>query len=139
MKWGIDTLIRIYNGSRVGLLTVKVKNTRYVRSLLSKLYVEGFINGYYKLPNNELLVSLKYVNGNALVRYLSIISTQKRPYFIKSVEVNRFLHDGVFFLLSTSNGIQSSSDFSVKLQDFAVEKRKLVGGILLCKIEANAS
>jgi len=82
---------------------------------------------------------LKYVNGNSLVRCLHVVSTPKRPCFVKSVDIRRFLRDGVFFLLSTSQGLQSSSDFLVKIQDFDSEKCKLFGGILLCKIELNVS
>jgi ribosomal protein S8 len=125
-----DMLARIQNGLLLRRHSVLVLRSRICLEVLKVLYAEGFINGYAvsEKNSNYLIVFLKYIDNQPLIRKFKLISTPSRHMYIDSKKVEKVLMKEGFFVLSTSKyGI-------VPTTFFRNSSSKIVGGELLFQL-----
>ncbi len=120
-----DSLARINNSCLIGKSSVKIKNSKIVRSILNVMQDEGFISGFEN-NDQELIVGLKYDSrGVPVIRGLKRMSKSSRRLYIKSKDL-KSLRKNKFALsvISTSMGVMSDvSAYS-----------KGIGGELICEV-----
>ena len=122
-----DTLTRIRNGQRAHLHTVTAPATKLLAGVLDVLKNEGYIadwerQGEEKKP--EVLVKLKYHEGEAVIKELKRISRPGRRHYAIIKTLPKF-HNGLgIYILSTSSGVMSDHE----------ARQKNVGGEVLCSV-----
>lgn len=123
-----DLLTRIRNGQRVGMRTVSSPSSKLRLSVLEVLKREGYIRGFSEADlgsgKRELMVELKYHEGEPVIREISRVSKPGRRVYSKIKELPR-QYDGLgIAILSTPRGVMSDSD----------AREANVGGEVLCKV-----
>ncbi len=108
-----DTVARIKNGYKAGLLYIKVLNSKMVKNVLQVLQNEGFIDSFFinndSITTNgvvkELDVKLRYVDNKPALHSMKLISKPGRKLYIKNGEMNFILNRFGVRILSTNRGI----------------------------------
>lgn len=122
-----DFLARIKNAINAGKSEIELPSSRILVSISEILKKEGFIDSYEVIedkPQAYLVVQLRYVNGESVIRDLKRISKPGRRIYKKYqdiVGVKRGLGLGIY---STPEGVITSSQ-AVKIK---------TGGEYLCEI-----
>ncbi len=123
-----DMLTRIRNGQRAGLDKVSSPSSKLRESVLSVLKKEGFIQDYSRLKSDagfdELVINLKYYEGEAVIRKISRVSKPGRRVYSKIKELPQVYNGLGISILSTPKGVMSGVD--------ALENN--VGGEVLCQV-----
>lgn len=123
-----DTIARIRNGYNAGLFTIKVLNSKLVKSVLQVLQNEGFIDSFFmdKPDSNgivkELDVKLRYYNDKPAIFSMKLISKPGRKVYIKNLEMKYMINRFGVRILSTNNGV---------ITDVEAKKRGIGGEYLL--------
>lgn len=100
-----DMLIRIQNGYVSKLNTVVILNSKICLKILTLLYSEGFINGYYITKSGLIVVKLKYyLNTNIFKGYKRISKPGKRIY-LNAAKLKSLYQYKPFVIVSTTNGL----------------------------------
>lgn len=123
-----DLVSRLKNGQQAALRQVRCPASRLVESVLKVLEEEGYIVGSRKeevRPGvSELIVDLKYYEGQPVIRNMRRISKPGRRVYMPIGKLPRYNNGLGVVIISTSHGVVS---------DF--EARKLnVGGEVLCTV-----
>jgi small subunit ribosomal protein S8 len=108
-----DTIARIKNGYKAGLLYIKVLNSKLVKSVLQVLQNEGFIDSFFLSNDNitangvvkELDVKLRYVDNKPALYSMKLISKPGRKLYIKHEEMKYIVNRFGVRILSTNKGI----------------------------------
>lgn len=102
-----DLITRIRNGQQSSLLEVPLLNSKFSRKFLDILIEQGFIRGYHNSSTNfkELIVYLKYHNGQPVIKKIKKISTKSKPIYCGLAELWRLDHGHGFYIVSTSSGL----------------------------------
>jgi small subunit ribosomal protein S8 len=123
-----DLLTRIRNGQAARLTSIKCPASKQRINLLEVLKAEGYIRGYTaaKLENglDELVIELKYSEGQPAIREISRVSKPGRRVYSKIKDVPRVYNGLGISILSTPRGV---------LSDRAAREAN-VGGEVLCKV-----
>ncbi len=109
-----DMLARIQNGLRLRRHSVLVLRSRVCLEVLKILYADGFINGYAVSEKNAnyLVVFLKYIDNQPIIRKFKLISTPSRHLFVSSKKVQKVLmKEGLYFLSTNKYGIIPTTFF----------------------------
>ena len=123
-----DMVTRIRNGQNAGKETVSVPNSKLRAAVLSVLKDEGFITDFReekiddKLSN--LVIELKYVNGNGAIQEITAVSKPGRRVYSSCAKMPRVLNGLGIAVVSTPNGVMT--DHKARLLN--------VGGEVLCKV-----
>lgn len=100
-----DMLIRINNGYTQKLNVVVVLYSKICLKILSLLYNEGYINGYYFTKDGMIVVKLKYyLNKNIFKNYKRISKPGQRVY-CNAKELKKKFQYKSFVVVSTVNGL----------------------------------
>jgi small subunit ribosomal protein S8 len=123
-----DLLTRVRNAQGAGHAVVKVPASGAKQSVLDVLHREGYVRGYSKTlvrkGVEELVVELKYHEGQPVIRRVTRISKPGRRVYA-AIETLGRVHNGLgISILSTSKGVLS--DAEARLQN--------VGGEVLCEV-----
>lgn len=123
-----DMLTRIRNGQLAHKSKVVSPNSKQRRAILDILKNEGYIRGYSVSPVRagieDLVIELKYVEGEAAIKTLDRVSKLGRRVY-SSVEDIGTVHSGLgIYILSTSKGVMSDVE----------AKEQGLGGEILCKV-----
>jgi small subunit ribosomal protein S8 len=121
-----DTIARIKNAQAVNLDSTKVIKSSLVAQVLEVLKNEGFIDSFNDIKDdkNHILVTLKYVDGRAVIREFNRVSKPGRRVYSKISDLSRFYNGLGVVILSTPKGVKADH-----------EARELkVGGEVLCSI-----
>lgn len=123
-----DMLTRIRNGQRVGKASVRTPASKLRANVLEVLLREGYIRGYSKEDIrkgvSELVVELKYADGEAVISEISRVSRPGRRVYSKIKELSRFYNGFGVTILSTPRGVMSDNE----------ARAANVGGEVLCQV-----
>lgn len=123
-----DMITRIRNGQNAGKETIVVPNSKLRQAVLTVLKEEGFITDFRneKIDENRsnLIVELKYVNGNGAIQEISVVSKPGRRVYSSSAKMPKVLNGLGIAIVSTPNGVMT--DHKARLMN--------VGGEVLCKV-----
>lgn len=123
-----DMLTRIRNASLRGKSTVKTPGSKLRAWVLDVLADEGYIRGYEAGKSAEghpeLEISLKYFDGEPVIRELKRVSTPGRRVYSSVNEIPQVRQGLGIAIMSTSKGVMSD----------AQARAGNVGGEVLCTI-----
>ena len=123
-----DMITRIRNGQNAGKEFVTVPNSKLRVAVLNVLKDEGFITDFRQEKIDEkrsnLVVELKYVNGNGAIQEIKIVSKPGRRVYASCAKMPRVLNGLGIAIVSTPNGVMT--DHKARLMN--------VGGEVLCKV-----
>ena len=123
-----DMITRIRNGQNAGKEFVTVPNSKLRVAVLNVLKDEGFITDFRQEQIDDkrtnLIVELKYVNGNGAIQEIKIFSKPGRRVYASCAKMPRVLNGLGIAIVSTPNGVMT--DHKARLMN--------VGGEVLCKV-----
>ena len=123
-----DMVTRIRNGQNAGKEFVTVPNSKLRVAVLEVLKDEGFITGFRQEKvdekRNNLVIELKYVNGNGAIQEITTVSKPGRRVYSGAAKMPRVLNGLGIAIVSTPNGVMT--DHKARLMN--------VGGEVLCKV-----
>ena len=123
-----DMLTRIRNGARAKLVSVTTPFSNVRKGILDVLKNEGFIGDYeiseVRKGVKEIKVSLKYVNGENVIKEIKRVSTPGRRVYREAGKIPPVMNGLGVAILSTSAGV---------LADYEARKQN-VGGEVLCYV-----
>lgn len=98
--------------------SIVVKKNKTSLFIITLLYNEGYLNGFYLKNTSQILVFLKYYNGNFLLKNLQIYNTGLKPIYLKYKQLLQ-LYNGpyenkYFLLLNTSYGLLTFEEIFLK-------------------------
>ena len=123
-----DMITRIRNAQMRSLSSVKIPGSKFRASILDVLKKEGYISDYKFLTDvknkNSLTVSLKYDNGNPVIKEIKRVSKPGRRIYAKADSIPIIQNGLGLAIVSTSKGIMSDDD----------AKNKNIGGEIICRV-----
>ena len=123
-----DMITRIRNAQMRSLSSVKIPGSKFRASILDVLKKEGYISDYKFLTDvkdkNSLTVSLKYDNGNPVIKEIKRVSKPGRRIYAKADSIPIIQNGLGLAIVSTSKGIMSDNE----------AKNQNVGGEIICKV-----
>ena len=123
-----DMITRIRNAQMGSLSSVKIPGSKFRASILDVLKKEGYISDYKFLTDvkdkNSLTVSLKYDNGNPVIKEIKRVSKPGRRIYAKADSIPIIQNGLGLAIVSTSKGIMSDND----------AKNKNIGGEIICRV-----
>jgi len=123
-----DLITRIRNGQMANLATISSPASRHRTDVLEVLKREGYINNYSVDTDNqgkpEVVVELKYFEGQPVIREIKRISKPGRRIYTKVNDIPRIYNGLGISVLSTPRGVLSDKE----------AREANVGGELLCKV-----
>ena len=121
-------ITRIRNAQMRSLSNVKIPGSKFRASILDVLKKEGYISDYKFLTDvkdkNSLTVSLKYDNGNPVIKEIKRVSKPGRRIYAKADSIPIIQNGLGLAIVSTSKGIMSDND----------AKNKNIGGEIICRV-----
>lgn len=123
-----DTLARIRNGQQANHATIRANASKLVEGVLEVLKGEGYIQDYKRETiskgRDELVIELKYYEGEAVIKEIKRISKPGRRVYMELSKLPK-VHNGLgISILSTSKGVMSDFD----------ARQANVGGEILCSV-----
>ncbi len=123
-----DMLTRIRNGQRVGKSKVNAPASMLRSNVLEVLKREGYIRGFRKHEQRpgiaELVIELKYHDGNPVIQEISRISRPGQRVYSKIKELPLYYNGLGITILSTPRGVMSDQE----------ARAANVGGEVLCRV-----
>ena len=123
-----DMITRIRNAQMRSLSSVKIPGSKFRANILDVLKKEGYISDYKFLTDvkdkNSLTVSLKYDNGNPVIKEIKRVSKPGRRIYAKADSIPIIQNGLGLAIVSTSKGIMSDND----------AKNKNIGGEIICRV-----
>jgi len=123
-----DMLTRIRNASMRGKSTVRTPASRVRKWVLDVLKSEGYIRGYEEATSArglpEIEISLKYFDGEPVIRELRRVSTPGRRVYTGVKEMPQVRQGLGVAIVSTPQGVMSD----------AQARSANVGGEVLCTV-----
>lgn len=122
-----DMLTRIKNAGNVGKDTVVFSYSKIRWAILELLKKEGFIENFEKHGKKTLkniVVNLKYVEGNHVINDLDRVSKLSRRVYSGSKDLRPFKHGKGAYVLTTPKGIMTDK----------MARKENVGGEVLFRI-----
>jgi small subunit ribosomal protein S8 len=123
-----DMLTRIRNGQRVGKSKVNAPASMLRSNVLEVLKREGYIRGFRRHEQRpgiaELVIELKYHDGNPVIQEISRISRPGQRVYSKIKELPLYYNGLGITILSTPRGVMSDQE----------ARAANVGGEVLCRV-----
>ena len=123
-----DMISRIRNAQMRLLNNVKIPSSKFREKILAILKKEGYISDYKFLTDakdkNSLTVSLKYDNGNPVIKEIKRVSKPGRRIYAKADSIPIIQNGLGLAIVSTSKGIMSDND----------AKNQNIGGEIICRV-----
>jgi small subunit ribosomal protein S8 len=123
-----DMLTRIRNAQMRHKSTVRTPASKLRAWVLDVLKDEGYIRGYERITteggHHELEISLKYADGQPVIRELKRISKPGRRVYSGVSEIPEFRNGLGISVVSTPKGVMSD----------AAARAANVGGEVLCRV-----
>ena len=123
-----DLFARIRNASITKFPEVIVRRSKFIIKVLNWFYIEGYIRGFSFLNNKQLVVKLKYIYNQPLIKQLDQVSTPSKKFYFSLKKLKRLIknkrHLGDIYIISTSQGLLTLNQCILKK----------IGGILIFKI-----
>lgn len=122
-----DLLTRLRNAYKARLASVTCPASALLVSIVRVLEEEGFVKAHRieeKNNKKDLVIELKYVEGEPAVREIKRVSTSGLRRYTKVAKMPKHYNGLGISILSTSKGVMS---------DFAARQSQ-VGGEVLCTV-----
>ena len=123
-----DMITRIRNAQMRQLNRVLVPNSKFRTKILDILKQEGFILNHKPSTDTDkkfnILVELKYSNGEPVIKEIKRISKPGRRIYAKADSISRIQNGLGLAIVSTSMGIMSDTD----------ARTKKIGGEIICRV-----
>ena len=123
-----DMLTRIRNAQMRGKSTVRTPASKLRGWVLDVLKAEGYIRGYEEVKTerglDEIEISLKYFDGQSVIRELRRVSTPGRRVYSGVQEIPQVRQGLGIAIVSTPKGVMSD----------AQARAANVGGEVLCTV-----
>jgi len=123
-----DMFSRIRNGQMRSLSSIEIPSSNFRRNILDILKSEGYIKDYYieKSENNKinLKISLKYYEGNPVIKEIKRISKPGRRVYSKATSIPRVMNGLGVAILSTPKGVMTDTD----------ARKNNIGGEIICRV-----
>jgi small subunit ribosomal protein S8 len=123
-----DLLTRIRNGQRAHKNTVQSPASNLRANVLEVLKREGYIRGFKRAqvrPGvDELMIELKYLDGEPVIREIARVSKPGRRVYSKIKDLPRQYGGLGISILSTPRGVLSDAE----------ARAQNVGGEVLCRV-----
>ena len=122
-----DMLTRIRNASMRGKSTVRTPASKIRKWVLDVLQTEGYIRGYEEVTEDghpEIEISLKYFDGQPVIRELRRVSTPGRRVYSGVREIPQVRQGLGIAIVSTPKGVMSD----------AQARTANIGGEVLCTV-----
>ena len=122
-----DMLTRIRNASMRGKSTVRTPASKIRKWVLDVLQAEGYIRGYEEVTADghpEIEISLKYFDGQPVIRGLRRVSTPGRRVYSGSKAMPQVRQGLGVAIVSTPKGVMSD----------AQARTANIGGEVLCTV-----
>ena len=122
-----DMLTRIRNSQMRGKSTVRTPASKLRGWVLDVLKSEGFIRGYEGVTEGnhaEFEISLKYYDGEPVIRELKRVSTPGRRVYTNVKDMPRVRNGLGVTILSTPKGVMSDAN----------AREANIGGEVLCTV-----
>ena len=123
-----DMLTRIRNSQMRGKSTVRTPASKLRAWVLDVLKAEGYIRGYEEVTteagHKELEISLKYFEGQPVIRELARVSKPGRRVYAGAQEIPQVRQGLGVSIVSTPKGVMSD----------AAARNANVGGEVLCTV-----
>ena len=118
-----DMLTRVRNAHLALHKEVSVPRSKMKESIASILKAEGYVTDY-SVADREIIITLKYVKGKAVIAGLKRISKPGRRVYVGAQEVPSVQNGLGICILSTSRGVLEGN----------AAKEANAGGEVLCEI-----
>jgi small subunit ribosomal protein S8 len=123
-----DMLTRIRNGQQAHKPVVQSPASKIRANVLEVLQREGYIRGYKRAEVRpgvaELMIELKYVDGEPVIRELLRVSKPGRRVYSRVSDLPRVYNGLGISILSTPRGVMSDNE----------ARAANVGGEILCRV-----
>jgi small subunit ribosomal protein S8 len=123
-----NALSIIRNGQLVRLARVRVPASNKIKSVLNVLKAEGFIKSYsqetVRKGIDELIVELRYHNGQPVLREMKRISKPGRRVYAQADKLPRVFNGIGMSIISTSHGVMADHE----------ARSKRLGGEIVCSV-----
>jgi small subunit ribosomal protein S8 len=123
-----DMLTRIRNGQQAHKSSVQSPASKIRANVLEVLQREGYIRGYKRAEVRpgvaELMIELKYVDGEPVIRELLRVSKPGRRVYSRVSDLPRVYNGLGISILSTPRGVMSDNE----------ARAANVGGEILCRV-----
>ena len=123
-----DMLTRIRNGQHAHKNTISSPASNLRRNVLEVLQREGYIRGYsrsnVRAGVDELMIELKYMDGEPVIREIARVSKPGRRVYSKIKDLPRQFGGLGISILSTPRGVLSDAE----------ARAQNVGGEVLCRV-----
>ncbi|MFT4914666.1 MAG: small subunit ribosomal protein S8 [Lentimonas sp.] len=123
-----DMLTRIRNSQMRGKSTVETPASKARVSVLTVLADEGYIRGYEAMTGKDghpaIMISLKYYEGEAVIREVKRVSKPGRRVYVSVNDIPTVRQGLGVSIVSTSKGVMS--DASARAAN--------IGGEVLCTV-----
>jgi len=118
-----DLLSRIRNANNAAKKEVLVSKSKMSQSILEILKKEGYIEDF-KAEENQILVSLKYINKKPAIRILERVSKPGVRIYMSYQDIPKVINGLGINIFSTSKGIMTGKQ----------ARMEKIGGEYLCNI-----
>ncbi len=118
-----DLLSRIRNANNAAKKEVLVSKSKMSQSILEILKKEGYIEEF-KAEENQILVSLKYINKKPAIRILERVSKPGVRIYMSYQDIPKVINGLGINIFSTSKGIMTGKQ----------ARMEKIGGEYLCNI-----
>ncbi|MGI5845850.1 MAG: 30S ribosomal protein S8 [Alphaproteobacteria bacterium] len=123
-----DLLTRIRNGQNAGKEFVRVPASKLRTAVLSVLKDEGYITDFREEQvdsrRKNILIELKYIDGNGAIQEISVISKPGRRVYSGCFKMPKIMNGLGIAIVSTPHGVMT--DHKARLMN--------VGGEVLCRV-----
>jgi small subunit ribosomal protein S8 len=123
-----DMLTRIRNGQHAHKSTINSPASNLRTNVLEVLAREGYIRGYsrsnVRAGVDELMIELKYLDGEPVIREIARVSKPGRRVYSKIKDLPRQFGGLGISILSTPRGVLSDAE----------ARAQNVGGEVLCRV-----
>ena len=123
-----DMITRIRNAQMRQLNKVTVPNSRFRTKILDILKQEGFISNYKSSTDTDkkfnLLVELKYTNGEPVIKEIKRISKPGRRIYAKASSIPKIQNGLGLAIVSTSKGVMTDNE----------ARNQNIGGEIICRV-----
>ena len=123
-----DMFSRIRNGQMRSLNSIQIPSSNFRRNILEILKNEGYIKDFFveKNENNKisLNISLKYYEGNPVIKEIKRISKPGRRVYSRATSIPKVMNGLGLAILSTPKGVMSDAE----------ARKNNIGGEIICRV-----
>ena len=123
-----DMFSRIRNGQMRFLNSIDIPSSNFRKNILKILKEEGYIKDFFieetKNKKTSLKISLKYYEGDPVIKEIKRISKPGRRVYSRATSIPRVMNGLGLAILSTPKGVMSDTD----------ARKNNIGGEVICRV-----